>query len=166
MHFLRSDMAHGKINGIDTAAAAQMPGVVRIFTAADFAAAGGLPCGWQVTDKHGEPMQEPKHPILAEGKVRHVGDPIVAVVAETYEQARDAAEAIEVDIEELPAVIDMKAALEEGATKVHDDLTSNLCYDWAFVEENKEAVEQAFKDAAHITQAGTIRSIQPRRTPT
>ncbi len=162
VHFLRSDMAHGKINGIDASSAEGMPGVLRVFTAKDFEAAGGLPCGWQVTDKHGEPMQEPKHPILAEGKVRHVGDPIAAVVAETYEQARDAAEAIEVDIEELPAVIDMKAALEEGSTKVHDDLTSNLCYDWGFVEENKEAVEQAFKDAAHVT---TVELINNRLVP-
>ncbi|MFK7834843.1 MAG: xanthine dehydrogenase family protein molybdopterin-binding subunit [Sulfitobacter sp.] len=154
--FLRSDMAHGKINGINSAAAAAMPGVLRIFTAADFESAGGIPCGWEVTDKHGQPMQEPKHPILAEGKVRHVGDPIAAVVAETEEQARDAAEAIELHIEELPAVIDMKAALEEGSTKVHDDLTSNLCYDWGFVEENKEAVEQAFKDAAHVTSVDLI----------
>ncbi|NYS24418.1 xanthine dehydrogenase family protein molybdopterin-binding subunit [Rhodobacteraceae bacterium 2376] len=150
VHFLRSDVAHGRINGIDTTVAADMPGVLRIFTAADFESAGGLPCGWQVTDKHGQPMQEPKHPILAEGKVRHVGDPIAAVVAETAEQARDAAEAIEVDIEELPAVIDMKAALAEGAPKVHDELTSNLCYDWGFVEENKAAVDEAFDKAAHV----------------
>ncbi|MEC8196546.1 MAG: xanthine dehydrogenase family protein molybdopterin-binding subunit, partial [Pseudomonadota bacterium] len=109
------------------------------------------PCGWQVTDKHGNPMQEPKHPVLAEGKVRYVGDQIAAVVAETLEQARDAAEAIEVDLEELPAVVDMKAALAEGATKVHDDLTSNLCYDWGFVEENKPAVDAAFEAAAHVT---------------
>ena len=151
VHFLRSDLAHGKINGIDTAAAAAMPGVLRIFTGADFEGVGSIPCGWQVTDRHGEPMQEPAHPVLAQGKVRHVGDPIAAVVAETREQARDAAEAIEVDLEELPAVVDMKAALEEGATKVHDDLTSNLCYDWGFVEENKAAVEEAFQKAAHVT---------------
>ena len=147
--FLRSQVAHGRIRGIDTTAAAAMPGVVRIFTAADLAAVGGVPCGWQVTDRFGQPMQEPKHPVLAEGKVRHVGDPIAAVVAETPEQARDAAEAIVVDIEELPAVIDMKAALAEGATKVHDDLTSNLCYDWGFVEDNKAAVAEAFDKAAH-----------------
>jgi carbon-monoxide dehydrogenase large subunit len=149
--FLRSNVAHGKINSINTDNAAAMPGVLRIFTGADFEGVGGLPCGWQVTDKHGEPMQEPGHPVLAQGKVRHVGDPIAAVVADTAEQARDAAEAIEVDIGDLPAVIDMKKALEDGAPKVHDDLTSNLCYDWGFVEENKEAVEQAFKDAAHVT---------------
>jgi aerobic carbon-monoxide dehydrogenase large subunit len=150
VHFLRSDVAHGRINGIDTAAAAAMPGVLKIFTAADFASAGGIPCGWQVTDRFGKPMQEPKHPILADGKVRHVGDPIAAVVAETYEQARDAAEAIELDIEELEPVIDMKAALAPDAPKVHDDLTSNLCYDWGFVEENREAVNAAFDSAAHV----------------
>ncbi|MEP2532885.1 xanthine dehydrogenase family protein molybdopterin-binding subunit [Shimia sp.] len=151
VHFLRSDVAHGKINGVDTAAAAAMPGVVRIFTGADFEGVGGIPCGWQVTDRHGEPMQEPAHPVLAQGKVRHVGDPIAAVVADTYEQARDAAEAIELDIEDLPAVVDMKAAVAEGATKVHDDLNSNLCYDWGFVEENKDAVEEAIQSAAHVT---------------
>ena len=151
VHFLRSDVAHGRLNKVDTADAAGMPGVVRIFTGADFAGVGGLPCGWQVTDKHGQPMQEPGHPVLAQGKVRHVGDPIAAIVAETYEQARDAAEAIVLDIEELPAVIDMKAAVKDGAPKVHDELTSNLCYDWGFVEENKAAVDEAFKSAAHVT---------------
>ena len=90
-----------------------MPGVLKVFTADDFAAAGGIPCGWQVTDRVGQPMKEPKHPVLAEGKVRHVGDPVAAVVAETLAQARDAAEAIELEIEELPAVVDMRAALAE-----------------------------------------------------
>lgn len=151
VHFLRSDVAHGKITNLDTAAAEAMPGVIRIFTGKDFEGVGGIPCGWQVTDKHGEPMQEPAHPVLAQGKVRHVGDPIAAVVAETREQARDAAEAIEVDIEDLPAVMDMKAALEEGAPKVHDDLSSNLCYDWGFVEDNKAATDAAFESAAHVT---------------
>jgi aerobic carbon-monoxide dehydrogenase large subunit len=151
VHFLRSDVAHGRLNKVDTSAAAGMPGVLRIFTGADFAGVGGLPCGWQVTDRHGKPMQEPPHPVLAQGKVRHVGDPIAAIVAETYEQARDAAEAIVLDIEELPAVIDMKAAVQPGAPLVHDDLTSNLCYDWGFVEENKAAVDEAFTKAAHVT---------------
>ncbi|MFA3916492.1 xanthine dehydrogenase family protein molybdopterin-binding subunit [Ruegeria hyattellae] len=149
--FIRSDVAHGTINSIDASAAEAMDGVLKVFTSADFAEAGGIPCGWQVTDRHGDPMQEPKHPILAEGKVRHVGDPIAVVVAETPEQARDAAEAVEIDIDELEAVIDMKAAVAEGATKVHDDLTSNLCYDWGFVEENREAVDEAIKSAAHVT---------------
>lgn len=151
VYFLRSDIAHGTIARIDTSAAEAMAGVVKVFTGADFEALGGMPCGWQITDKHGEPMQEPKHPIIAHGKVRHVGEPVAAVVADTLEQARDAAEAIELEIAELPAVVDMKAAVTEGATKVHDDLTSNLCYDWGFVEENKAATDEAFEKAAHVT---------------
>jgi len=149
--FLRSDVAHGRLTGVDTSAAEGMPGVLKIFTGADFAEVGGMPCGWQVTDKHGQPMQEPKHPVLAHEKVRHVGEPIAAVVAETLAQARDAAEAIVVDIDALPAVVNMKDAVKEDAPKVHDDLTSNLCYDWGFVEENKEAVNKAFDEAAHVT---------------
>ncbi|MBY5989049.1 xanthine dehydrogenase family protein molybdopterin-binding subunit [Roseovarius atlanticus] len=162
VHFLRSDVAHGTLNSVDTSAAEGMPGVIKVFTGADFAEVGGIPCGWQVTDRHGEPMQEPPHPVLAQGKVRHVGDPIAAVVAETREQARDAAEAIEVDITDLPAVMDMKEALKDGATKVHDDLTSNLCYDWGFVEENKGAVEEAIKNAAHVT---TLELVNNRLVP-
>ena len=151
VHFLRSDIAHGKINRLDTSDAEKMPGVLRIFTAADFEGVGGIPCGWQVTDRHGNPMQEPKHPVLAEGKVRYVGEMIAAVVAETPAQARDAAEAIVFDIEELPAVIDMKEAVKDGAPKVHDELESNLCYDWGFVEENREAVDEAIRGAHHVT---------------
>ncbi|KMK67652.1 xanthine dehydrogenase family protein molybdopterin-binding subunit [Puniceibacterium sp. IMCC21224] len=151
VYFLRSDVAHGRINGIDSAAAAAMPGVVRIFTGADFEGVGGLPCGWQVTDRHGVVMKEPAHPVLAQGKVRHVGDPIAAIVADSLAEARDAAEAIVLDIEELPAVVNMKDALKPGATLVHDDLSDNLCYDWGFVEENKAAVNAAFETAAHVT---------------
>lgn len=150
VYFLRSDMAHGKINKVDTEEASQMPGVVRIFTGADFEGVGGLPCGWQVTDKNGDPMKEPAHPVLAQGKVRHVGDPVAAVVAESLEEARTAAEAIELDIEELPAVVDMKAALTDGATKVHDDLSDNLCYDWQFGTDT-ETTDKAFAEAAHVT---------------
>jgi len=149
--FLRSDVAHGRLTGVDTSAAEDMPGVLKIFTGADFAEVGGMPCGWEITDKHGQPMQEPKHPVLAHEKVGHVGEPIAAVVAETLAQARDAAEAIVVDIDELPAVVNMKDAVKDDAPKVHDDLTSNLCYDWGFVEENKEAVNKAFDEAAHVT---------------
>ena len=149
--FLRSDIAHGTLNSVDTSAAEGMPGVVKIFTGADFEAVGSIPCGWQVTDKHGEVMQEPRHPVLAHGKVRHVGEPIAAVVAESLAQARDAAEAIVLDITDLPAVIDMKEAVKADAPKVHDDLTSNLCYDWGFVEENKGAVDKAFEEAHHVT---------------
>jgi carbon-monoxide dehydrogenase large subunit len=149
--FVRSDVAHGRIDRIDTSAAEAMPGVVKVFTAVDFAGVGGIPCGWQVTDRFGKPMQEPKHPVLADGKVRHVGDPIAVVVADSLEEARDAAEAVVIDITELPPVLDMKAALSADSPKVHEELSSNLCYDWGFVEENKGAVEEAFKAAAHVT---------------
>jgi len=153
--FLRSDVAHGTINNLDTSDAEAMPGVVRIFTGKDFEGIGGLPCGWQVTDKNGEPMKEPAHPVLAQGKVRHVGDPIAAVVAESLEEARNAAEAIVYDIDELPAVVDMKAALEAGAAKVHDDLDDNLCYDWQFGSD-QAAIEEAFSNAAHVTTLDLI----------
>ena len=162
VYFLRSDVAHGRIKSIDTKAASAMPGVVRIFTGADFEGVGTIPCGWQVTDREGNPMKEPAHPILAQGKVRHVGDPIAAVVAESQAAARDAAEAIEVDIEELPAVIDMKKAVAAGALKVHDDLADNLCYDWGFVEDNRAAVDEAIKNAAHVT---TLELVNQRLAP-
>jgi carbon-monoxide dehydrogenase large subunit len=148
--FLRSEVAHGRIRSLDTAAAAAMPGVIRVFTSRDFEGVGGIPCGWLITSRDGTPMKEPKHPILAEGKVRHVGDPIALVVAESLDQARDAAEAIEVDIEELEPVLDMKAAVA-GGTLVHDEVGTNLCYDWGFVEENKAAVDEAISGAAHVT---------------
>ncbi|GAA6162293.1 xanthine dehydrogenase family protein molybdopterin-binding subunit [Ruegeria sp. HU-ET01832] len=151
VYFLRSDIAHGRITSIDTSAAEAMPGVVRVFTGKDFEGVGGIPCGWEVTDKHGAPMQEPAHPILAQGKVRHVGDPIAAVVADSLEQARDAAEAIDLDIEELPAVIDMKAAAQDGATLVHDDLKNNICYDWQLGEADDAKVNEVFANAAHVT---------------
>ena len=150
VHFLRSEVAHGNLKAVETSAAAAMPGVLKVFTGADFEGVGGLPCGWLVTDRHGEPMKEPAHPVLAQGKVRHVGDPIAAVVAETAAQARDAAEAINCDIEELPAVTDMKAALR-GGQLVHDEIETNLCYDWGFVEENREAVDEAIRGAHHVT---------------
>ena len=129
-HILRSPHAHAAIKGIDTAAAKAMPGVVAIFTGADMQGIGGLPCGWQIHNKDGSPMAEPPHPVLAQGKVRFVGDAVAAVIATTRAQARDAAEAIEVEYEVLPAVATMEAALAPGAAAVHDGVAGNLCYDW------------------------------------
>jgi len=98
---VRSPHPHARIRGIDTAAAKAAPGVHAVFTGADLAAekVGGLPCGWQVKNKDGSPMAEPPHPVLAIGKVRHVGDPVAVVIAETKGQARDAAELVAVDYE-------------------------------------------------------------------
>jgi carbon-monoxide dehydrogenase large subunit len=95
-------------------------------------------------------MKEPKHPILAEDKVRHVGDPIACVIAATLNQARDAAELIELDIEELPAVIDMKAAIS-GGPAVHEAAPDNVCFDWEFIGDNKAAVDAAIASAHHVT---------------
>jgi carbon-monoxide dehydrogenase large subunit len=144
---LRSPHAHARIRGIDTAAARAMPGVAAIYTSADLAAIGGLPCGWQIHNKDGTPMAEPKHPVLAEGKVRHVGDPVAVVIAETRQGARDAAEAIAVDYAVLPAAVTMANAQAAGAPAVHDEVPSNLCYDWHIGD--KSLVEAAFAGAAH-----------------
>ena len=160
-YFLRSEIAHGALKSIDASKAEAMPGVLAVFTGKDFEGVGGLPCGWLITDRDGEPMKEPAHPVLAQGKVRHVGDPIAAVVAESLEQARDAAEAIDVEIEELPAAVDMGAALE-GGQLVHDDIGTNLCYDWGFIEDNRKAVDEAIKNAPHVT---TLELVNNRLAP-
>ncbi len=149
--FLRSPYAHARIKAIDTSKAATAPGVVRIFTGADLAEAkvGGLPCGWLIHSKDGSPMKEPPHPVLAQGKVRHVGDQVALVVAETVLQAKDAAELIEVDYEELKPVIDITTADKAGSA-VHDEVPDNVCYDWG--HGGKEAVDAAFAKAAHVTK--------------
>jgi aerobic carbon-monoxide dehydrogenase large subunit len=148
--FLRSPYAHARIRSIDTTAARQAPGVVAVFTGADIAASkiGGLPCGWLIHSKDGTPMKEPAHPIIAHDKVRHVGDQVALVVAESVLQAKDAAELIEVDYEELPAVINISRA-EGAASSVHDDVPGNICYDWG--HGNKDAVDAAFAVAAKVS---------------
>ena len=153
---LRSPHAHAQINGIDTKAASQAAGVVAIFTGADMAAdeVGGLPCGWQIHNKDGSPMNEPPHPPLAVGKVRHVGDQVAVVIAETKAQARDAAEMIEVDYGVLPAAIDMDAALADNASLVHDDVPNNMCFDWELGD--KAATEAAFADADTVVSIDVV----------
>jgi carbon-monoxide dehydrogenase large subunit len=145
---VRSPHPHARITAIDTAAAKSAPGVVAVFTGEDLAAEniGGLPCGWQVKNKDGSPMAEPPHPVLAIGKVRHVGDPVAVVIAETKAQARDAAELVSVSYDVLPAVATVEAALKPSAALVHDDVTGNVCYDWHIGD--KDATEAAFA-AAH-----------------
>jgi carbon-monoxide dehydrogenase large subunit len=150
--FLRSPHAHAKIESIDTTGAKSSPGVIAVYTGEDVAAdsVNGLPCGWLITDVNGDPMKEPPHPILAQGKVRYVGDAVAMVVAESLEQARNASEAIAVDYEELPAVTSVRKALESGAPVVHDDngLTDNKCYTWGLGD--KAAVDSAFSGAQHV----------------
>ena len=159
--FARSEVANGIIKSIDTSAAENMPGVLAIFTGDDFVDVGGNPAGWLINSRDGEPMKEPKRPVLAHGKVRHVGDAYAAVIAETAEQARDAAEAIEADIDEQPAVVNMKAALEGGAL-VHDEIGTNQCFDWGWIEDNRAATDEAIKNAPHVT---TLELVNNRLVP-
>jgi carbon-monoxide dehydrogenase large subunit len=147
--FLRSPYAHARIRAIDTAAAKAAPGVVDVFTGADTAAVGGLPCGWLITSVDGTPMKEPKHPLLAEGKVRYVGDQVAVVIAETLQQAKDAAALIEVDYEELPPVVDPAAAKAAGAA-VHDEAPDNVSYTWTVGD--RAATDAAFSGAHHVTR--------------
>jgi aerobic carbon-monoxide dehydrogenase large subunit len=148
--FARSPYAHAKIKKIDSAAARKMPGVVAIFTGADVAEVNGVPCGWQVNFKNGDTMKEPKHPLLAHGFVRHVGDAVAVVIAETREQAADAADAIDVDYEEMPCVTNPAEAVKAGAPLVHADIPSNTCYDWELGNPKSE-VDAAMSKANHVT---------------
>lgn len=158
--FVRSPHAHATINGIDSSAAQAADGFVAVLTAEDFAAFGGLPCGWQVIGKNEEPMVEPKHPILAEGKVRHVGDPIAVVICETKAQALAAAEMVEVDYTEHDAVIDMPSALNGGGASVHDEAPDNQCYDWEIGD--RAVVDAEFQKAHHVT---TLELVNNRLVP-
>lgn len=149
--FVRSPYANARIKAVNLDAARAMPGVVGIVTGADIAEAkvGGLPCGWLIHSKDGTPMKEPAHPVLAHGKVRYVGDALALVVAETYLQARDAAEAVEVDYEELVPVIDITQAAG-AASSVHDDVPDNVCYTWGHGD--AAAVDAAFAQAAKVSR--------------
>jgi carbon-monoxide dehydrogenase large subunit len=165
---VRSSLAHAKILKIDTSKAEKAPGVVRILTGADWAAdgVGGLPCGWQVIGKNQTPMHEPPHPALVADKVRHVGDNLAVVIAETRAQARDAAEMIDIRFEELPAVVTMGDATKKGAALVHDSVPDNICYDWELGD--PAACDAAFKAAAHVTRLELVNNrlvanpIEPR----
>jgi carbon-monoxide dehydrogenase large subunit len=166
-YFLRSPHAHAEIRGIDTAAAAAMPGVVGILTGEDLAAdkVGGLICGWMIHSKDGTPMKAGAHPALAQGKVRYVGDHVAVVIAETLAQAKDAAEAISVDYDVLPAVVETAKAAGAG-TVVHDVAPDNTVFNWHLG--NQADVEAAFARAAHVTKLDIVNNrlvpnpIEPR----
>ncbi|GAB4387235.1 xanthine dehydrogenase family protein molybdopterin-binding subunit [Albidovulum sp.] len=162
--FVRSQVAHGRIRKIDTSNAAAMPGVLAVFTGEDFKDMGGNPAGWLINSRDGTPMREPKRPVLAHGKVRHVGDAYAAVVAETHAQARDAAEQLAADseIEELPAIIDMRQAVADPSNRVHDEIPDNLCFDWGWIEDNRAKVDEVFKSAPHVT---TLELVNNRLVP-
>lgn len=148
-YILRSPYAHANIKSIDITEAAAMKGVMTIMTG-DEVGHYGVPCGWQVNFKNGDTMKEPPHPLLVKDKVRHVGDAVALVVAESREIAQDAAEAIVVDYEVLPAVTDASKAVEADAPQVHDSVPNNICFDWE-IGNPKSEVDEAMAGAAHIT---------------
>ena len=147
---VRSQVAHGVIKGIDTAEAKTMPGVLGVWTGADLADYGPLKTLIPVPNRDGSPMKMPTRPSLATDKVRFVGDPVAFVVAETLAQAKDAAEAVMVDINSLPAVTDAREATKPGAPLVFDDAPGNLCVDYLYGDSAK--VAEAFAKAAHVTR--------------
>jgi carbon-monoxide dehydrogenase large subunit len=153
---VRSQMAHGVIKGIDIAEAKAMPGVLGVWTGADLneAGYGTLKTLIPVVNRDGSPMKTPTRPSLATDKVRYVGDPVAFVVAETQAQAKDAAEAVVVDIEALPSVTDARAAAQPGAPLVFDDVPNNLCVDFHHGDEAR--TKEAFTKAAHVTRLRLI----------
>ena len=155
-YILRSPHASARINGIDSSAATKAAGVVTVYTGKDMEAdgIGGLPCGWQIHSKDGSPMQEPPHPVLASGQVRHVGDPVAVVIAESLAQARDAAELVNVDYAVEAAVADVAEALKSGAPLVHAEVPSNICYDWHLGD--PAVVDAALKGAARVVKLDLV----------
>ncbi|MEZ5851563.1 MAG: xanthine dehydrogenase family protein molybdopterin-binding subunit [Hyphomicrobiaceae bacterium] len=154
--FVRSPHAHARIKGIDMSAAKAAPGVLGIFTGDDLARdkVGGLICGWMIHSKDGTPMKAGPHPALAQGKVRYVGDHVAVVIAETLNQARDAAELVSVDYEPLAAVVDLGAAQAAGQPQVHDEAPANTVYQWHLGD--KDATDAAFAKAAHVTKIDLV----------
>jgi len=145
---VRSRYSHGLLRGIDNAEARSMPGVKLIITAADLAGYSDLPGNATLKNRDGSSSPCPPHPVLARGRVRYVGEPVAFVIAETRDQADDAAEAIMLDIEPLPAVVDDLAALAPDAPSVHDAVPGNLAADYQYGD--PAAVAAAFSAAAHI----------------
>jgi len=150
--FLRSTIAHGDITSLDVAAAKNAPGVVAVLTVDDLEAAGlgTLPNNLPVKSRDGSPLIKPVRPILAKGRVRHVGEPVVAIIAETAAQARDAAELVELEIAPLPPVMALEEAVSRGAVQVHEEAANNVCLD--FQMGDAEATATAFEEAAHVTR--------------
>jgi carbon-monoxide dehydrogenase large subunit len=162
-YIIRSPYAHAKIVSIDASSALEMDGVVAVFTGKDIADDGivGVPTGWQVDFKNGDTMKEPPHPLLVADKARYQGDGIAVVIAETRELARDAADLVEIEYEELPAAVDASKAVEDGAPLVHDDVPNNIPFDWE-LGNPKEEVDAALEKSHHVT---TLEFVNQRVIP-
>ena len=163
---VRSRDAHGTIRSIDTAAAKAMPGVLAVCTAADLSAYGPLKCNLPLKNRDGSPMRYTPRPALAGDKVRFVGDPVACVIAETVAQAKDAAEAVTVDVEPLPVVLKPADAVKPGASLVFDAVPNNIALDFHYGDAAK--VAEAFARAKHVTRLETsnqrmvVNAMEPR----
>jgi carbon-monoxide dehydrogenase large subunit len=149
-HVVRSPFAHARLRAIRAEAARAAPGVVAVLTGAELAAEkiGNIPTGWLIHSRDGSPMVEPPHPALAQGEVRHVGDPVALVVAATRDQAREAADLLEIDYEQLPAVADVRRAVAPGAPPVWAQAPGNVCFDWELGD--RAATDAAFAKADKV----------------
>ncbi len=169
-YVLRSPVAHANILGIDLEDAKGAPGVHTILTGDDVAAddLGPIPCAIPMQNADGSDRADTPRPILAQGRVRHVGDPVALIVADTLAQAKDAAELVVVDYDELPAVVDAAVAAEPGAPLVWDDIDNNTAFEWANPANDREGTDKAFAAAAHVTKLRVINnrvvvnSMEPR----
>ncbi len=163
---VRSREPHGVIRAIDTDAAKGMPGVLAVYTAADLSAYGPLKCNLPLKSRDGSPIRYTPRPALAADKVRFVGDPIACVVAETVAQAKDAAEAVSIDIEPLKPVLSPADAVKPGAPLVFDDVPNNTALDYHYGDAAK--VAEAFTKAKHVTRLETsnqrmvVNAMEPR----
>ena len=163
---VRGRDAHGTIRSIDTAAAKAMPGVLAVCTAADLSAYGPLKCNLPLKNRDGSPMRYTPRPALAGDKVRFVGDPVACVIAETVAQAKDAAEAVTVDVEPLPVVLKPADAVKPGASLVFDAVPNNIALDFHYGDAAK--VAEAFARAKHVTRLETsnqrlvVNAMEPR----
>lgn len=162
-HIVRSPYAHALIKSIDISTAQAQPGVVAVFTGADMAHIRGVPAGWQVNFKNGDIMKEPAHPLLCPvgTTVKHVGDGIVMVIAESRAAAVDAAELVEIEYDVYPCVTNGADAIKDGAPQVHADAPNNMAFDWT-IGCSTEEIDAAIASAAHVT---TLEFVNQRMSP-
>ncbi|MFP6801990.1 MAG: xanthine dehydrogenase family protein molybdopterin-binding subunit [Pseudomonadales bacterium] len=149
-YFVRSPYAHAVVGEVDTSAAQSMPGVVAVLTGKQVAEdeLGTLPCGWMIHSKDGSEMKQPPHPVMAATKVNYVGEPVALVVADSFDEAKNAAELVSVEYEELPAVVSTADA--QSCADIYEEAPGNTCYEWELGE--KEATDAAIEGAAHVTR--------------
>ena len=149
-YFVRSPYAHAVVGEVDTSEAQSMPGVVAVLTGKQVAEdeLGGLPCGWMIHSKDGSEMKQLLHPVMAATKVNYAGEPVALVVADSFDEAKNAAEYVSVDYEELPAVVSTAAA--QSGPDIYAEAPGNTCYQWELGE--KAATDAAIEGAAHVTR--------------